>query len=512
MPPRRHIVIRADAAPRMGTGHVMRCMALARAARERGLDVLIATRTTVPWLRQRLAREGVAFYELEGDAPEREKPGALLAQIATCDPDGSAAWCILDGYHFTPECHRAVRAEGYHLLVVDDYAHLSEYHADILLNQNIGAESLSYQGEIGCRLLGPRHALLRAEFRLARDAARKRNLAPHLENLLLTLGGGDFSGHLTRIAPFFAQEELRGVELRVIAGSMAHDRIRAALADTPARLEILSGVNDMPGLLLQTDLAVSAGGSTCWELCCLGVPFLTTVVAENQVGIATGLATLGVADELNHETLRRMIVNAAARAGASEAGRRLVDGDGAARVIDQLMRKTFRLRPARPSDSRAILDIANDAGVRRWSFSPDPIAPSDHEAWFADRLAGERGPFYVAETEDADGPAGYVRFDRAGEDAAVISVALSSPQRGKGLGALLIRESCRLAFCGTPGLRRVTAWILPENVASLRAFAGAGFTPEGTGEYKGRSALRFAFERAPDGSRTAITTREGDES
>lgn len=512
MPARRHIVIRADATPQIGTGHVMRCLALAQTARARGLDVVLASRARVPWLAQRLSRENVAFIELEGDAPVHEKPADLLAQIAACDPESRAAWCVLDGYHFTPECQRAVRAAGYRLLVVDDYAHLSEYHADILLNPNVDVEGLTYRGEIGCRLLGLNYALLRTEFRAKRDEMGERRHATHIRNLLVTLGGGDFASHLTKIVSLFALKELRGVLLRVIAGSMPHDRIRTAFADTPARLEVLETVDDMPLLLLGTDLAVSAGGSTCLELCCLGVPFLTTVVAENQTRIAKGLAALGVADGLEQETLRRMVMDASARDRASEAGRRLVDGDGAARAVEQILRKTFRLRPVQASDSMAILAIANDSGVRRWSFSPAPITSSEHEMWFADRLSKNRGPFYVAEMEDADDIVGYFRFDRTDEDDAVISVALSSVRRGRGLGSLLIREACRRAFRDAPSLRWVTAWILSENVGSLRAFAAAGFSPHSKGKCGGRYALRFVFERGLEQARVPVSTREGHKS
>jgi len=181
--------IRADAAPRVGTGHVMRCLALARWALNEGADVFFSGRVNVPWVKERLEREGIPFMPVPGDIPGQENPQSLQPVLDTIS---KGDWFVFDGYHFGPDCQKAARAAGALLLVIDDYAHLPEYHCDILLNQNLGAEKLLYAGDIGRTLLGPRYALLRPEFLNARRAAESRPVRHDSRNILLTLGGGNY--------------------------------------------------------------------------------------------------------------------------------------------------------------------------------------------------------------------------------------------------------------------------------------------------------------------------------
>lgn len=326
------ILIRADATPRMGSGHVMRCLALSQALRVSGLEPLLAGHVEIPWVRERLRRETIDHEFLPGPPPEREDPEALTGLVAKVNPSA----VVLDGYHFGLDCQKTIRAAGCCLLVIDDYRHLPEYSADILLNQNLGVEELGYRGDIGLKLIGPEYALLRPEFAAARPAAERRILSERAEHLLLTLGGGDFSDHLKNLAQVFNHPELAGRTLNVLAGKMPPEKIKAALTGSPARLSILSGVDDMPGLLLATDLAVSAAGSTSWELCCLGVPFMTVEVAENQKPIAAALADRGLAPHFSEAALKKLLTSQGERRQAGAKGLKLVDGLGAFKVLQNL--------------------------------------------------------------------------------------------------------------------------------------------------------------------------------
>ncbi len=318
------LLIRADASPQMGTGHVMRMLALALAARDAGIDVALTGHVAVAWVVDRLAHEQLAFYPLDGVPPATESPHPLLAAMECHAPD----WVVLDGYHFGLDCQQAVREAGMRLLLVDDYHHQPDYTADILLNQNIGCEGWSYGPKVARTLLGPRYALLRPEFTASVASERQAGC-----NLLLTLGGGDFSVRLRELQPILSDPALQGWTLWVIAGAMPPAVIAEILAACPAELVILPRVDDVPGLMRMTDVAITAGGSTCWELCALGVPFLTVEVAENQRGVIAGLAQAGVAQPLTLESLRACLAHDTVRETARRKGRALVDGRGAERVV-----------------------------------------------------------------------------------------------------------------------------------------------------------------------------------
>jgi spore coat polysaccharide biosynthesis predicted glycosyltransferase SpsG len=158
-------------------------------------------------------------------------------------------------------------------------------------------------------------------------------------NILLTLGGGNFSMYLDRIAPVLAVPALAGCTLRVIAGSMPEDNIRAALRYCRPSLEILQRVDDMPRLLLKTDLCITAGGSTCWELCCLGVPFLVQPVADNQQEIACCLIRNGVAESFSHDMVSFMLNDIGKRRELAEMAKSLTDGHGTLYVLETLSDK-----------------------------------------------------------------------------------------------------------------------------------------------------------------------------
>lgn len=328
------LILRADATPRMGTGHVMRCLALAQAAQDQGIEIHLVGRVHVPWVRERLCAECIPLLKLADAVAHEENPADLLHQLAQTGFAPSDTWVVLDGYHFTLACQHAVRNAGYRLLVIDDYAHLPEYSCDILLNQNLGAEALSYTGDIGQKLLGPRYALLRREFREARERLphTKRNIPP--KNILVTLGGGDFIEYLENIAQHMSIPALEGRTVRVIQGAMNAERIRQAFVNCPARLEILPRVTDMPTLLLETDLCITAGGSTCWELCCLEIPFLTVEVAENQKEIAARLALLRVAPFFSAAELHKALIEQPTV--LVQKNLRLCDGSGASQLADYL--------------------------------------------------------------------------------------------------------------------------------------------------------------------------------
>ena len=286
------LLIRADATSLMGTGHVMRCLALAQAAQDMGLSVHMAGRVNVPWVLAKLHTENIPFTLLEGEVPKEESPAVFFEQIQTLGvhPDG----VVTDGYHFTLPCQKAIREAGHKLLVIDDYNHLPEYSCDILLNQNLGAEVFAYTGDIGAKLLGPKYALLRREFVKARRLAVQRQFPSKPEKLLLTLGGGDFTEHLRSIADALTLPELSKCTLRVIKGGMQEKDIRESLSQCPAKIEILGRVDDMTSLLLDTDLCITAGGSTCWELCAMGVPFLVLELTNNQHDVVVNILKDGM--------------------------------------------------------------------------------------------------------------------------------------------------------------------------------------------------------------------------
>jgi spore coat polysaccharide biosynthesis predicted glycosyltransferase SpsG len=189
---KQNLIIRADADAHMGTGHIMRCIALAQAWQERGGDVTFLSHCDSEALRKRVIDEGFDFIPIEKPHPDSYDLGHTLKILEQFKIQNSKfkTWFVIDGYHFTPHYQKAIRENGYKLLVIDDMAHLDHYHADILLNQNIHASSLHYSCDRDTvKLMGCEYVLLRKEFLKYKDC--KREIPEKAKKILVTMGGAD---------------------------------------------------------------------------------------------------------------------------------------------------------------------------------------------------------------------------------------------------------------------------------------------------------------------------------
>ncbi|WP_422931563.1 UDP-2,4-diacetamido-2,4,6-trideoxy-beta-L-altropyranose hydrolase [Singulisphaera sp. PoT] len=333
------LLIRTDAGPAIGFGHAMRCLALAQAWQDQGGRVVFAMSASVPSFEDRLQREGITFRQILAD-PGSEQDAASTLTLA----EGASA-IVLDGYHFTDSFQQTIKRGGIPLLAIDDDGHTSHRHADIVLNQNISAHEISYRSG-PMFLLGTRYAMLRREFREATWI--DRDFSKSASKILVTLGGGDPGLVLSNVIQALCRLHVRDVKIRLIAGPASGrlESLRQGREVLGSRLEILGAVEDMPAEIAWADIALTAAGSTCWELAFMGLPALTIVLAENQRGIARGMDAAGATRNLGWhqdlsastltEGLEALIEDHIARRSMSERGRTIVDGRGAERVCRQI--------------------------------------------------------------------------------------------------------------------------------------------------------------------------------
>ena len=259
-------------------------------------------------------------------------------------------WFVLDGYHFDPDYQRAAREAGHRLLVIDDYNHLPHYHANIILNQNIGADQYQYETDSDTELLlGTKYVLLRKEF--LKQKRKERKVQKFASKILVTLGGAVSENILFMILDGLNLLHSRGLAVKIAVGPacLHFENLRKRIKGNRTIASTLQIVRnaDMPKLMIWADVALSAGGSTCWELAFMGVPFLVLILADNQEGIALGLEKNQIAlncgwfhtltAEDIAERLEWLIDDSESRAEYSARGQYLVDGLGAERIVKCLM-------------------------------------------------------------------------------------------------------------------------------------------------------------------------------
>jgi UDP-2,4-diacetamido-2,4,6-trideoxy-beta-L-altropyranose hydrolase len=335
------LLIRADAGEQMGTGHVMRTLALAQAWQDTGEAALFATAAPPPGIVALLHGESVEVAVLSA------MPGSDddARQIIALAGQRNATRVVVDGYQFNGNYQRRIKESGLRLLVLDDCGHADHYWADWVLNQNLHAEENSYRNrEPYTRLLlGVRFALLRREF--GKWQGWQRTIPDVANKVLVTLGGSDPDNATLRIVEALGQTGVPDLEAVVLAGAANRhcDELRAAAQGSPAKVRLEAHVSDMPSLMAWADLGVGAAGSTSWERAFMGLPSLTVVLADNQSDIARALQEAGIARnlgwhaDLRSETIARNIVEILAdpqqRTAMATRGKDSVIGDGAARVV-----------------------------------------------------------------------------------------------------------------------------------------------------------------------------------
>lgn len=499
------LVVRADATAETATGHLMRCLALGQAWKDAGGTAVFVTRTESKKLLEKIKRE-FRVYPL----PNAESKAGMVKILAGENPD----WVALDGYHFDGGFQKEIKEAGFRLLYIDDYAPFEHYYADIILNQNFGAEKLEYSTGPDTRVLaGTRYVLLRREFLVYSGFRRKTPEAAG--KILVTMGGADSENHTSKVLR--ALESVKGpLEAKIVIG--AGNPHYESVAREAARhgIEILRSVEDMAPLMAWADLAVSAGGSTVWELAFMGLPALVAIVAGNQEKPVNLLGENGICQScgwIRDKSARELagmidglIHDGDLRLEMSKKARRMVDGKGAARVIKEmglnepdeiavLLKGDFETASLKlinfinlsREEKKMVLEWRNSPRVRRWMFNSSPITEDEHFA-FIERLKKDGRNFYWMAERNGE-PCGVVSFQGMDRRRKTASIGIYSVKKGSGRfmmqGLIDLRKDMK-------GMDVLQAEVLSDNVRAREFFRSFGFEEDGE-------------TRSIDGSRKAIS-------
>lgn len=338
-------LFRVEASVGIGTGHLARCATLAEACASAGHAVIFLVGADEALVQRWVGGRGWEIVVRDG---QPNGPLDLAQTIALASASSSIV--VVDGYDFYGPFVDGLIAAGLRVCVVDDlYQTTTPPFA--VLNHNVYGDTARYDALAAAStrvLAGPSFALVRDEFVRAREArvcsSRGRR------RVLVTLGGSDPVGATPLVmAGLERVDHPGGLDVDVIVGpaNPQLDRIREAARASRHRLVVLSGTDRMGELLGAADLVITAGGTTCMEIACVGVPAIVLVIADNQqrvhdAMVATGLALgLGWHADLAAEDVARaasrLLADEPLREAMAISQRRLVDGQGKHRVVAALV-------------------------------------------------------------------------------------------------------------------------------------------------------------------------------
>jgi len=331
------IVFRVDATQKTGIGHIMRCLALSEELTRRGHTCIILTKINNRDLLKRIKTFHVDIQRIDTNTSLKKDLEILLKFSKVNKID----WIVTDHYGIDTSYLNELKKQGFHVLSVDDIS-LMHYPSDIVINQNIDAEHLTFSVEPYTILLrGPAYAILRDEI-LVRE---KKKQCDSVKKILVTLGGSNPDNYLLKILQSLDIAEKK-VDVLAIVGpfNLYISQLKSYVKQSRANISLIISPKKMVDFYLESDLAVSAGGSSCYELAYFGIPNIIITIADNQFGVAREFhrQQLGVYLGMEHEvkseaindTIKELIENHSLRKKMSKRGRNLIDGNGKKHIVD----------------------------------------------------------------------------------------------------------------------------------------------------------------------------------
>ncbi|MCR9242068.1 MAG: UDP-2,4-diacetamido-2,4,6-trideoxy-beta-L-altropyranose hydrolase [Rhodobiaceae bacterium] len=347
-----NVIFRADASLEIGLGHVMRCLTLADELTRMGAECQFICQEVDGHMLSAIEAKGFVAKALPGadqDIMSWQEDCERTWRLVSKD---SADWLVVDHYALDHKWERELRRQGMKLMAIDDLANRPHF-CDLLLDQNLGREVGAYAALVPdeCTILtGPRYALLRPQFAEQRAQSLERREHGAIEQLLVSMGGVDQPNATGAVLMALKDSDLPPeCHIKVVMGLASPwlDNVREIAATLPWSVDICVDVQDMAALMVQSDLAIGAGGGTSWERCCMGLPTLIVVIADNQQEGALALVEAGavfqagsVSSENFDLDLKTFISKLAFDVDAvrqlSAASAAICDGKGVSRVAQML--------------------------------------------------------------------------------------------------------------------------------------------------------------------------------
>ena len=341
----------------------MRCLTLADALRERGVRCTFICRPQSGHLLDMITQRGHHAVALPSLATTTNPMPADTAHAAWLGTDWQTDaqqtrealgaegvdWLVVDHYALDHRWEQALRPHSRRIMAIDDLAD-RPHDCDLLLDQNLGRQAKDYCGLLSRHtqtLIGPAYALLRPEFAQWREHSLKRRAQPQLKNLLITMGGVDKDNVTCQVLKALTACHLP-TDLRITVVMGPHAPCLAGVhqqaAQMPWPTQVLVGVNAMAQLMVDSDLCIGAAGGTSWERCCLGLPTLLLVLADNQLPGAQALEKAGAALVVGNARLVLQVFEKHMQTDANVqlkslalAAAAVSDGLGVQRIVDAML-------------------------------------------------------------------------------------------------------------------------------------------------------------------------------
>jgi len=498
------IVIRADASTRIGTGHIMRCLTLAAKLKVDEHRIIFFCKQHHGHLNDFIENSGFEVIALSKPVNNLETEHNEHPWLG-CHYQDDAKEClqyvqnfklkkidllIVDHYSLDYQWQDLFKPLCEKIMVIDDLAD-RKHHCDILLDQTFGRTPQDYQSLLPkhCTLLlGKQYMLLRDEFYHARNLAQEKRINPQQSlpnHVLISLGGTDPDNIASKILSWLISMKADYRELNICLVANSHSNFLSelnTLAQKHQWIEIIIQPSSMAKLMLNANIAIGSSGATAWERCCLGLPSLSIISADNQQLVSKSLmdagaiTNLGCFKQLNIKTFRdafaELFHNQKNYQKMVLRSFSCCDGLGAGRAAKRVLHKMsiLELKLATIKDKEITFSWQADKNIRQYFNQSTTPTWAEHSHWFDNNLSNPVSSLYIIHNNNM--PVGTLRLDEQCQDEYDISILITNSAQGQGIALDALNKISQLKENGL-----FFADIHQDNINSAKVFKKAGFTP-----------------------------------
>lgn len=347
------IFFRVDSSSRIGTGHVMRSLTLAKFLQNRRCSfnnyfISFISSDLSGNINDKIRKDFPLHVIRKGryaDDPRVQYDWETDCRQTTDIIKGlNIDLLIVDHYSLDYRWETCIKNYTRKLMAIDDI--FRQHNSDILLDQNINATCSRYLDltPICSKLLiGTKYVLLDSQF----NTRFRKNHTGEIRRVHICFGGSDVNNLTERVVRFILDNSNsienydRIIFDVIVGGSNKNFQSIKKLLENRNNFNLLRDVNNMAELLFKSDLAIGAGGTSAYERCYVGIPSLIVTIADNQIDISAllqreetsiYLGHMGWSNEYFINSFNLFIKDKTKVILFSKNSKKIIDGYGPSRV------------------------------------------------------------------------------------------------------------------------------------------------------------------------------------
>ena len=482
-----NLAIRADSSENIGTGHIVRCVSLAKELRKSGIKVYFISKNYKGNILKLVKKNKFLLTKLDQFLSIKEDISATSKILEKYKIDS----LILDNYNLNSIWEKSIKKKLKKLIVISDSD--KNHFCDILINYNILQNKKKYflnNNKSATRVFfGLRYAILNDEYQKIK---KKINIKKKLKKINIFFGGFKESLELLEIViDIMSSKALRRIKLDIIPG--LNQKITKTInykLNNRGNYNIHQNLPSLAKVIKNADLGIGCGGTANLERLCLGIPSVVFLAAKNQELLGNALAKKDFIIKVKKKNnlinkkhlssiIKKIYKNQSILEKYSKKNKLLVDGLGSKRIAGAILgydNSNLKIRKADKKDSNVLYDMVNDIEVRNNAFNKKFIMYNDHLRWFKKKIKNNNAHIFIA--EDLNKLAiGQVRFDYLKlKKKYLVDISIDECARGYGIGKLLLTQAIKKIPAKNLKSKKFFAYVLNKNYASHKLFLDCNFS------------------------------------